>query len=72
MPVFCFFTLGRHGNFTAGVTMEQPAKFILNLSRGNLENKNQCSFAGYAGTSISSTNLKKKYCFINKSVSILL
>jgi hypothetical protein len=24
MPVFCLFTLGRHGNFTAGVTMEQP------------------------------------------------
>ena len=24
MPVFCFFTLGRHVNFTAGVTMEQP------------------------------------------------
>ena len=23
MPVFCLFTLGRHGNFTAGVTMEQ-------------------------------------------------
>jgi hypothetical protein len=22
--VFCLFTLGRHGNFTAGVTMEQP------------------------------------------------
>jgi hypothetical protein len=24
MPVFCLLTLGRHGNFTAGVTMEQP------------------------------------------------
>ena len=24
MPVFCLFTLGRYGNFTAGVTMEQP------------------------------------------------
>jgi hypothetical protein len=24
MPVFCLFTLGRHGNFTAGVTIEQP------------------------------------------------
>jgi hypothetical protein len=24
MPVFCLFTLGRHGNFTAGVTLEQP------------------------------------------------
>jgi hypothetical protein len=24
MPVFCLFTLGRPGNFTAGVTMEQP------------------------------------------------
>ena len=24
MPVFCLFTLGRHGNFTAGVTMERP------------------------------------------------
>ena len=24
MPMFCLFTLGRHGNFTAGVTMEQP------------------------------------------------
>ena len=24
MPVFCLFTLGRHGNFTAGVTSEQP------------------------------------------------
>ena len=24
MPVFCLFTLGRHGIFTAGVTMEQP------------------------------------------------
>jgi hypothetical protein len=24
MPVFCLFTLGRHCNFTAGVTMEQP------------------------------------------------
>ena len=24
MPVFCLFTLGRHGNFTAGITMEQP------------------------------------------------
>ena len=23
MPVFCLFTLDRHGNFTAGVTMEQ-------------------------------------------------
>jgi hypothetical protein len=23
MPVFCLFTLGRHGNFTAGVTSEQ-------------------------------------------------
>ena len=23
MPVFCLFTLGRHGNFTVGVTMEQ-------------------------------------------------
>jgi hypothetical protein len=22
--VFCLFTLGRHGNFTAGVTLEQP------------------------------------------------
>jgi hypothetical protein len=22
--VFCLFTLGRHGNFTAGVTSEQP------------------------------------------------
>ena len=24
MPVFCLFILDRHGNFTAGVTMEQP------------------------------------------------
>jgi hypothetical protein len=24
MPVFCLFTLGRHGNFTEGVTSEQP------------------------------------------------
>ena len=24
MPVFCLFTLGRHGNFTAEVTSEQP------------------------------------------------
>jgi hypothetical protein len=24
MPVFCLFTLGRHGNSTAGVTSEQP------------------------------------------------
>ena len=24
MPVFCLFTLCRHGNFTAGVIMEQP------------------------------------------------
>ena len=24
MLVFCLFTLGRHGNFTAGVTSEQP------------------------------------------------
>jgi hypothetical protein len=24
MPVFCLFTLGRHGNFIAGVTSEQP------------------------------------------------
>ena len=24
MPVFCLFTLGRHGIFTVGVTMEQP------------------------------------------------
>ena len=24
MPVFCLFTLDRHGNFTVGVTMEQP------------------------------------------------
>ena len=24
MPVFCLFTLGRQGNFTAGVTLEQP------------------------------------------------
>jgi hypothetical protein len=24
MPVFCLFTLGRPGNFTAGVTIEQP------------------------------------------------
>jgi hypothetical protein len=24
MPVFCLFTLDRHGNFTAGVTMDQP------------------------------------------------
>jgi hypothetical protein len=24
MPVFCLFTLGGHGNFTAEVTMEQP------------------------------------------------
>jgi hypothetical protein len=24
MPVFCLFTLGRHCNFTAGVTLEQP------------------------------------------------
>ena len=24
MPVFCLLTLGRHGNFTAGVTSEQP------------------------------------------------
>ena len=24
MPMFCLFTLGRHGNFTAGVTSEQP------------------------------------------------
>jgi hypothetical protein len=24
MPVFCLFTLGRHSNFTTGVTMEQP------------------------------------------------
>ena len=24
MPVFCLFTLGRHGYFTAGVTQEQP------------------------------------------------
>ena len=24
MLVFCLFTLGRHGNFTVGVTMEQP------------------------------------------------
>jgi hypothetical protein len=23
MPVFCLFTLDRHGNFRAGVTMEQ-------------------------------------------------
>jgi hypothetical protein len=24
MPVFCLLTLGRHGNFTAEVTQEQP------------------------------------------------
>ena len=24
MPMFCLFTLGRHGYFTAGVTLEQP------------------------------------------------
>jgi hypothetical protein len=24
MPVFCLFILGRHGNFTAMATMEQP------------------------------------------------
>ena len=24
IPVFCLFTLGLHGNFTAGVTLEQP------------------------------------------------
>jgi hypothetical protein len=24
MPVFCLFALGRHSNFTAGGTMEQP------------------------------------------------
>ena len=24
MSVFCLLTLGRHGNFTAGVTSEQP------------------------------------------------
>jgi D-tyrosyl-tRNA(Tyr) deacylase len=24
MPLFCLFTVGRHGNFTAGVTMEHP------------------------------------------------
>ena len=24
MPMFCLFTLGRHDNFTAGVTLEQP------------------------------------------------
>ena len=24
MPVFCLLTLGRHGNFTAGCTLEQP------------------------------------------------
>ena len=35
MPVFCLFTLDRHGNFTAGVTMEQPdllcTAFALNI-----------------------------------------
>ena len=34
MPVFCLFTLGRHGNFTAGVTSEQPdlcTAFALNI-----------------------------------------
>jgi hypothetical protein len=24
MPVLCLFTLGHHGNLTAGVTLEQP------------------------------------------------
>jgi hypothetical protein len=24
MPMFCLLTLGRHGNLTAGVTLEQP------------------------------------------------
>jgi hypothetical protein len=32
MPlVFCLFTLGRHGNFTAGVTMEQPDLCVVHL-----------------------------------------
>jgi hypothetical protein len=31
MPVFCLFTLDRQGNFTAGVTMEQPDLLIKHL-----------------------------------------
>jgi hypothetical protein len=27
MPVFCLFTLGRHGNFTAGVTVHKDEKY---------------------------------------------
>jgi hypothetical protein len=32
MQVFCLFTLGRHGNFTAGVTMEQPDLLCIALA----------------------------------------
>ena len=32
MPVFCLITLGRHGNFTAGVTLEQPDLLCTALS----------------------------------------
>jgi hypothetical protein len=32
MPVFCLFTLDRHGNFTAGVTVEQPDLLRLALN----------------------------------------
>ena len=32
MPVFCLFTLGRLGNLTAGVTMEQPDLLCTSLA----------------------------------------
>jgi hypothetical protein len=42
MPVFCLSTLGRHGNFTAGVTMEQPDLLITFKSYTNKRTENTC------------------------------
>ena len=43
MPVFCLLTLGRHGNFTAGVTMEQPDLLCIALAL-NIEYYRWCRF----------------------------
>jgi hypothetical protein len=41
MPVLCLFTLGRHGNFTAGVTMGQPDLLCTALAHKTQNNYHQ-------------------------------
>ena len=61
MPVFCLFTLGRHGNFTAGVTMEQPDLLCTALAL-NIELLSIIVCAVLETSYQNTIYLLKKYC----------